>query len=78
MTGTAEGKDGEGPPARPFSAPPSPSPPPFLLPVPWLGASLGRGPGPGTGQWDLEGEDVKGEVSALKVTLSCSSGSLQT
>lgn len=53
-------------------------PPPFLLPVPWLGASLGRGPGPGTGQWDLEGEDVKGEVSALKVTLSCSSGSLQT
>lgn len=75
MTGTAEGKDGEGPPARPFSAPP---PPPFLLPVSWLGASLGRGPGPGTGQWDLEGEDVKGEVSALKVTLSCSSGSLQT
>lgn len=28
--------------------------------------------------WGAGEEDVKGEVSALKVTLSCSSGSLQT
>lgn len=52
--------------------------PRFLHPLPWLLASLGRGPALGTGQWDLEGKEIEGEVLTLKVTMSCSSASLET
>lgn len=73
-TGTAEEKAREGPRRLLQGA----SQPPFPLFIPWLRASLGRGPEPATGQWGLERKGVEGEVSSLKVTLSCSSDSRKT
>lgn len=74
--GTAEEKAREGS-ARLLPGLPSPH---FPLSRPWLLASLGRGPGLALGSGGLERKEARevaggwGEVSALKVTLSCKLG----